>query len=115
MGTGMKILRSILNQPALKPYHGGEHFPGEQVKTDAEWLDYCRSFGVTIYHPSCTVKMGSGPDATLDPELRVKGLERLRVIDASVMPHVVSGNTNAAVIAIAEKAADLITSAPRRS
>jgi len=75
-----------------------------------EWLDYCRKYGVTIYHPSCTVKMGDGPDATLDLQLRVKGLGGRRVVDASVMPHVVSGNTNAAVIAIAENAADLINS-----
>ncbi|HEX5611377.1 MAG TPA: choline dehydrogenase [Burkholderiales bacterium] len=115
MVEGMKILRNILNQPALKAFHGGEHYPGEEVQSDAEWLDYCRNFGVTIYHPSCTAKMGDGPEATLDAELRVKGLEGLRVIDASVMPHVVSGNTNAAVIALAEKAADLITSAPRRT
>jgi len=71
---------------------------------------YCRNNGVTIYHPSCSVKMGNGSDATLDPQLRVKGLAGLRVVDASAMPHVVSGNTNAAVIAIAEKAADLISS-----
>ena len=111
MVEGMKILRNILNQPALKPYHGGEHFPGAQVQTDAEWLDYCRNFGVTIYHPSCTAKMGTGADATLDLQMRVKGLAGLRVIDASAMPHVVSGNTNAAVIAMAEKAADLIDTA----
>ena len=108
MVEGMKILRNILNQPALKPYHGGEHFPGAHVQTDADWLDYCRNFGVTIYHPSCTAKMGDGADATLDPQMRVKGLAALRVVDASAMPHVVSGNTNAAVIAMAEKAAELI-------
>jgi choline dehydrogenase len=115
MVEGMKILRNILNQPALKPYHGGEHFPGEQVQSDAEWLDYCRNFGVTIYHPSCTTKMGNGADATLDRRLRVNGIAQLRVVDASAMPHVVSGNTNAAVIAIAEKAADLILSEQGRN
>jgi choline dehydrogenase len=115
MVEGMKILRNILSQPALKPYHGGEHFPGAQVKSDADWLDYCRNFGVTIYHPSCTAKMGDGADATLDTQLRFKGLASLRVVDASAMPHVVSGNTNAAVIAIAEKAAELILSKPGRS
>jgi len=115
MVEGMKILRIILEQPALRAYHGGEHFPGAQVRSDADWLDYCRSFGVTIYHPSCTVKMGDGPEATLDRELRVKGLVGLRVIDASVMPHIVSGNTNAAVIAVAEKAADLIVRSPAQA
>jgi choline dehydrogenase-like flavoprotein len=76
MVEGMKILRNILSQPALKPYHGGEHFPGAQVKSDADWLDYCRNFGVTIYHPSCTAKMGDGADATLDTQLRFKGSRR---------------------------------------
>ncbi len=108
MVEGMKILRNILNQPALEPYHGGEHSPGGSVRSDGDWLDYCHNCGTTIYHPSCTVKMGDGPEAPLDPQLRVKGLAGLRVVDASVMPHVVSGNTNAAVIAMAEKATDLI-------
>ena len=115
MVEGMKILRNILKQPALKPYHGGEHFPGVQVQTDADWLDYCRNYGVTIYHPSCTAKMGEGADSTLDLQMRVRGLAALRVIDASAMPHVVSGNTNAAVIAMAEKAAELILSEQGRS
>ena len=108
MVEGMKLLRRVLEQPAMRPYHGGEHFPGEKVRSDDEWLDCCRNYGVTIYHPSCTAKMGEGTDATLDPRLRVKGIAGLRVVDASAMPHVVSGNTNAAVIAIAEKAAELI-------
>ena len=110
MIDGMRLLRRILEQPAIRPYIASEHLPGAQVQTDDEWLGYFRDTGSTIYHPTCTAKMGTGADAVVDSQLRVKGLEGLRVVDASVMPAVVSGNTNAAVIAIAEKAADLIGS-----
>jgi len=110
MLEGMRLLRRILDQPAMRPYIAAEHLPGAQVQSDDEWLAYFRETGSTIYHPTCTAKMGTGADAVLDSHLRVKGLAGLRVVDASVMPAVVSGNTNAAVIAIAEKAADLIDS-----
>ncbi len=110
MIDGMRLLRRILEQPAIKPYIASEHMPGAQVQSDDEWLAYMRETGSTIYHPTCTARMGTGADAVVDSHLRVKGLEGLRVVDASVMPAVVSGNTNAAVIAIAEKAADLIHS-----
>jgi choline dehydrogenase len=108
MLDGMRLLRRILEQPAMKPYIASEHVPGTGVQSDDEWLGYFRDTGSTIYHPTCTAKMGTGADAVVDSQLRVKGLGGLRVVDASVMPAVVSGNTNAAVIAIAEKAADLI-------
>jgi choline dehydrogenase len=108
MIDGMRLLRRILEQPAIRPYIASEHVPGAQVQTDDDWLAYFREAGTTIYHPTCTARMGTGADAVVDSHLRVKGLEGLRVVDASVMPAVVSGNTNAAVIAIAEKAADLI-------
>ena len=108
MTDGVRLLRRILEQPALRPYIAAEHMPGAQVQSDDEWLAYFRDTGSTIYHPTCTARMGTGPGAVVDSHLRVKGLEGLRVVDASVMPAVVSGNTNAAVIAIAEKAADLI-------
>jgi choline dehydrogenase len=104
MVDGMKLLRRIVEQPAMRPYIAAEHTPGEKVKTDAEWLAYCRAAGSTIYHPSCTAMIGK----VLDHRLRLKDLGGLRVVDASIMPAVVSGNTNAAVIAVAEKAADLI-------
>jgi len=110
MIDGMRLLRRILEQPAIRPYIASEHVPGAQVQSDDEWLAYFRATGSTIYHPTCTAKMGTGAGAVVDSHLRVKGLEGLRVVDASVMPAVVSGNTNAAVIAIAEKAADLIHS-----
>ncbi|HUN69230.1 MAG TPA: choline dehydrogenase, partial [Burkholderiales bacterium] len=110
MLDGMRLLRRILEQPAIKPYIASEHMPGAKVQSDDEWLGYFRDTGSTIYHPTCTAKMGTGDDAVVDSRLRVKGIDGLRVVDASVMPSVVSGNTNAAVIAIAEKAADLIHS-----
>ena len=110
MIDGMRLLRKILEQAAIRPYISEEERPGARVQSDDEWLDYMRETGSTIYHPTCTAKMGTGADAVVDSQLRVKGLERLRVVDASVMPAVISGNTNAAVIAIAEKAADLIDS-----
>ena len=108
MVDGMRLLRRILEQPAIKPYIASEHVPGEGVQTDEDWMAYFRATGTTIYHPTCTAKMGMGADAVVDSHLRVRGIEGLRVVDASIMPAVVSGNTNAAVIAMAEKAADLI-------
>jgi choline dehydrogenase len=114
MLDGMRVLRRILEQPAIRPYIASEHLPGAHVQSDEEWLAYMRETGSTIYHPTCTARMGSGPDAVVDSQLRLKGLAGLRVVDASVMPAVISGNTNAAVIAIAEKAADLIGSESRR-
>jgi len=115
MIDGMHLLRRILAQPALQPYIASEHMPGAKVQSDDDWLAYIRETGSTIYHPTCTAKMGTGDGAVVDSSLRVKGLDGLRVVDASVMPAVVSGNTNAAVIAMAEKAADLIHSNARRS
>jgi len=114
MLDGMRVLRRILEQPAIRPYIASEHMPGAQVQTDEQWLAYMRETGSTIYHPTCTARMGTGPGAVVDSHLRLIGLQGLRVVDASVMPAVVSGNTNAAVIAIAEKAADLIRSQARR-
>jgi choline dehydrogenase len=108
MIDGMRLLRRILEQPAMRAYIEAEHMPGAQVQSDDQWLAYFRETGSTIYHPSCTAMMGNDARAVVDSQLRVKGLEGLRVVDASVMPAVVSGNTNAAVIAIAEKAADLL-------
>jgi choline dehydrogenase len=105
---GLKILRKILRAPALSSYVVEEVDPGAKVSTDEELLDYCRRRGSTIYHPTSTCRMGSDGLAVVDQRLRLRGIEGLRVVDASVMPDLVSGNTNAAVIMIAEKASDMI-------
>jgi len=105
---GLKVLRRILQAPALRPYVVEEVDPGAKVSTDEELLNYCRARGSTIYHPTSTCRMGSDPLAVVDQSLRVRGLEGLRVVDGSIMPDLVSGNTNAAIIMIAEKASDMI-------
>ncbi|MGC2318363.1 MAG: choline dehydrogenase [Bradyrhizobium sp.] len=105
---GLKILRKILRAPALSSYVVEEVDPGAKVSTDEELLDYCRRRGSTIYHPTSTCRMGSDALAVVDQRLRLRGIEGLRVVDASIMPDLVSGNTNAAVIMIAEKASDMI-------
>jgi len=105
---GLKILRKILRAPALSSYVVEEVDPGAKVSTDEELLDYCRRRGSTIYHPTSTCRMGSDALAVVDQRLRLRGIEGLRVVDASIMPDLVSGNTNAAVIMIAEKASDVI-------
>jgi choline dehydrogenase len=105
---GLKILRGIMRAPALKPYVVEEVDPGDKVTSDEALLAYCRARGTTIYHPTSTCRMGNDPLAVVDQQLRVRGIEGLRVVDASVMPDLVSGNTNAPVIMIAEKASDMI-------
>ena len=105
---GLKILRKILRAPALAPYVVEEVDPGDKITSDEALLAYCRVRGTTIYHPTSTCRMGNDPLAVVDQRLRVRGIDGLRVVDASVMPDLVSGNTNAPVIMIAEKASDLI-------
>ncbi len=100
--------RKIAAQPALSKWIDHELLPGPDAKTDEDLLTFARMAGSTIYHPVGTCQMGHGPQAVVDPQLRVQGLQGLRVVDASVMPRLVSGNTNAPTIMIAEKAADLI-------
>jgi choline dehydrogenase len=105
---GIKILRKILAAPALKPYVVGEVEPGPKVVSHEDILNFCRQRGSTVYHPTSTCRMGNDPLAVVDQRLRVRGIEGLRVVDASVMPDLMSGNTNAPTIMIAEKASDMI-------
>jgi choline dehydrogenase len=105
---GLKILRRILHAPALKPFVIEEADPGSKVASDEELLNYCRQRGSTIYHPTSTCRMGNDPLAVVDQRLKVRGIEGLRVVDGSIMPDLVSGNTNAPIIMIAEKASDMI-------
>jgi choline dehydrogenase len=104
MVEGLKLIRRIAAAPPLRDYVESEYKPGPEAQSDDELLAYCRETGVTVFHPTSTCSMGS----VVDESLNVKGLAGLRVVDASVMPAVPSGNINAAVIAVAEKAADLI-------
>ena len=107
---GVKMLREVAAQAAFDPYRGAEFAPGEAVKTDAEIDAWVRRTAETIYHPVGTCRMGAAGDpmGVVDAELKVQGLAGLRVVDASVMPTLVGGNTNAPTIMIAEKAADMI-------
>jgi choline dehydrogenase len=105
---GLKIARGLLASPHMRGYVASEDKPGEALQSDDDLLQYARDNGGTVFHPTSTCKMGVDPMAVVDPELRVHGIEGLRVVDASVMPTVVSGNTNAGTIMIAEKAADML-------
>ena len=107
---GFKLMRNILTQPALAGYRGEELPASGGARTDADIEQFIRNHADTIYHPVGTCRMGPGPMDVVDARLRVHGVEGLRVVDASVMPTVVSGNTNGPVIAMAEKAADMIRS-----
>ena len=107
--TGSGVLcRRILASPPMQPFLESEFLPGPAVQSDDELLDYARRRGGTVFHPTSTCKMGIDAMAVVDPELKVRGVENLRVVDASVMPDLVGGNINAVVIMIAEKAADMI-------
>ena len=104
----IRIARSIMTAPALAPLQVTEMAPGTSRTTDDEILDWVRQAAETTYHPVGTCKMGSDPMAVVDPQLRVHGIAGLRVADASIMPTLTSGNTNAPSIMIGEKAADMI-------
>lgn len=105
---GMKIARRIVGRDALSHFIDHEMSPGPEVQADAQWLDFARDNGQTIYHPIGTCRMGSDADAVVDTRLKFNGLQGLRVVDASVMPAMVSGNTQCAVMMVAERGADLI-------
>lgn len=108
--NGLRKAREVLAQPAFSPYKLLEVEPGDTIQTDEQIAEYIRRRAETIYHPVGTCKMGNDDMAVVDSQLRVRGLECLRVVDASIMPKIVSGNTNAPTTMIAEKAADLILS-----
>jgi 4-pyridoxate dehydrogenase len=105
---GFRIARDLVNQKALDPYRGAALNPSDAVKTDAEIDAWLRATVITAHHPAGTCPMGTTPDTVLDPQLRVRGVEGLRVADASAMPDLVSAHINACVLMLAEKAADLI-------
>ncbi len=105
---GIKVARRIAQAPSLAPHILSEFVPGKQYQSDAELLDAARRYSQSIYHPAGTCKMGGDPMAVVDERLKVHGIERLRVVDCSIMPEIVSGNTHAPTVMIAEKAADMI-------
>jgi choline dehydrogenase len=107
MVEGLKWIRRIVAAPPLRDYVVDEFYPGPKVGSDEEWLAFCRESGETVFHPTSTCSLGK----VVDAKLKVKGLDGLRVIDASVMPAVPSGNINAAAIAVAEKGAELVKEA----
>ena len=106
--AAVKAARAIAQSPAMRPLVAREVKPGPEAADDAALLEFCRNNGATIFHPSGTCKMGSDPLAVLDARLRVHGVGRLRVVDGAAMPTLVSGNTNAPIVMMAEKAADMI-------
>lgn len=108
MRAGFKIARELMSQPAFAQFSHGEVWPGPDIQTDDEIDDFIESAAGTVYHPVGTCRMGTDKEAVLDSALRVRGVQRLRVVDASIMPTLVGGNTNAPTIMIAEKAADMI-------
>lgn len=114
MIKGARMTREILMQEPMAKYRHRELFGTDTAETDEDWEDHIRSRADTIYHPVGTCKMGTDDMAVVDPELRVRGLEGLRVVDASIMPTLVGGNTNAPTIMIAEKASDMIRSGRER-
>ena len=105
---GIRIARRVGETPALAHYAEAELYPGDNVRTDDEVLDFCRRTGATVFHPIGTCKMGSDANAVVDERLRVHGVRGLRVADASIMPTLVSGNTNAPAIMIGEKGAQMV-------
>lgn len=108
MLAGLKFSRRLAQADALKDYIADEYQPGPHIRSDEELLDFIRQTAGTIFHPSGTCKMGSDPMAVVDTRLRVHGLKNIRVVDTSIMPTLVSGNTNSPTIMIAEKASDMI-------
>jgi choline dehydrogenase len=105
---GVRLSRQLAHSQAFESYRGDELHPGAKVQSDHEIVEFVRREAETLYHPVGTCKMGSDSMAVVDARLRVRGIEKLRVADASIMPRIIAGNTNAPTIMIAEKAADMI-------
>ncbi|ROQ52969.1 choline dehydrogenase [Pseudomonas putida] len=106
--AAVKAIRHVVSQPAWDPYRGEEVTPGPAVQTDAQILEALRGLAGTNYHPCCTCRMGTDANSVVDAQARVHGIDNLRVVDASIMPEIVSGNLNAPIIMMAEKLADMI-------
>jgi 4-pyridoxate dehydrogenase len=106
--AGFRIARNLAAQPSMAPFVSAEFFPGPKCESDDEIDEHIRKTSITVHHPGGTCRMGVDAGSVVDPELRVRGVAGLRVVDASVMPDLICGNINAAVIMIAEKASDLI-------
>jgi choline dehydrogenase-like flavoprotein len=109
---GLRLAREILRQPALKPFVLAERMPGDNLNTDQELLEYAYRSCKTDHHPAGTCAMGTGPEAVVTPDLKLRGIDGLRVVDASVMPLIPSCNTNAPTIMVAERASDMIFGKP---
>jgi len=110
--NGLKVARKIVAAPSMEPYILDEYVPGYEYQSEEELEQAVRKYSQTIYHPAGTCKMGNDTSAVVDDQLKVHGINRLRVVDASIMPEIVSGNTNAPTIMIAEKASDMILGNP---
>lgn len=108
IAEGVRLCRRIAHTKAFEPYRGDEVVPGAAVTSDSQMADFIRGALQTLYHPVGSCKMGCDAMAVVDPQLRVRGIDSLRVVDASIMPRIIAGNTNAPTLMIAEKAADLI-------
>ena len=106
--AGLRLARRLLATEPLAQFVADEHRPGRECDSNAELLEYARAKGGSIYHPVGSCRMGTDGDAVVDPTLRVRGIEGLRIADAAVMPTIPSGNTNAACMVVGEYAADLI-------
>ncbi|MDE2739456.1 MAG: GMC oxidoreductase, partial [Paracoccaceae bacterium] len=98
----------IFNQPSLQKYIKKIHYPNDEVKTHEDFVNYARQYGRTSYHPTCTCKMGTDEMSVVDPQLKVYGIDGLRICDSSIMPSLIGSNTNAPTVMIAEKASDMI-------
>jgi choline dehydrogenase len=112
--AGMKLARGLLRSRPLEPYYDHETFPGPDVRTDDELMAAARARGTTTFHPAGTCRMGpaTDPSAVVDDQLRVHGMEGLRVVDASIMPMMLSANLNAGTMMIADKASDMVRGRP---